>query len=756
MHDVVATKYSNPTPAEVAAELPQAEVDALMVDIHARGDRIVSRFLLFHGLVALALAFFYDTWFITGVVGGSALAMFAICKKLLPGSFLTRATAGLSLQAFVALHIYQMHGLAEMHFFAFTAFTVLIVYQDWKCLWPGAIGIVLQHLVFAIMHNSGVNVYFFEDSYVGFTKLAFHFSIVAAQVGICGFWGHLLRQQTLSSHLQQRRVLQINDRLRQEMHERQIANEALRLADERYQRMANNVPGMVYQYVMDDQGQSRFSFASDGAREVFEVEPEILTTHNNFFFDIVHPEDLESARTATAASIASLQPWLWEGRIRVGQNRIKWLQGISRPQKRADGSICWDGVMLDVTDRKNSETELHKAKNEAERANRAKSEFLSRMSHELRTPLNAILGFSQLLDLDPLAVEQRQSVNQILKAGRHLLTLINEVLDIAKIEAGELGFSLENITIQPMVEEMATLVAPLAGARRIELRITPIDVRMQVHADNQRLKQVLLNLLSNAIKYNCDDGKVDILCERRTDIAPTAKAPYGWTRISVRDTGPGIPAEDVAKLFTPFERLGAERMEIEGSGIGLALCKHLTEAMGGKIGVGSMPGIGSTFYIDLPTAQPASQPVIEAAPNAASPIGAPVEAPASRKKQILHIEDNAANRQIVERLVNRRTEMRLASSIQGQLGLELAREYQPDLILLDLHLPDMHGSEVLTRLQADPKTASIPVVIVSADATPKEVQRLLGLGARQYLTKPFDLTALMRVIEEVLEPAETK
>src|SRR3989441_6562175 len=380
-------------------------------------------------------------------------------------------------------------------------------------------------------------------------------------------------------------------------------------------------------------------------------------------------------------------------------------------------------------------TERRLAEEEADRANRAKSEFLSRMSHELRTPLNAILGFGQVLEMDSLDKEQRDSVAHILAAGRHLLGLIDEVLDIARIEAGRLTLSLEPVDMRTVLDEVRSLTRPLAEERRVEVRAeSPAASDLYVLADRQRLKQVLLNLLSNAVKYNRAGGSIAVWCDT---------APENRLRLNVRDTGLGIPPDKLGRLFTPFERLGAEATGVDGTGLGLALSKGLVDAMGGAIGVESTPGQGSIFWVELRRAE---------APEADLEALDEVEAPGLRTRRgtVLYVEDNLSNLQLIERLLARRTGIKLLSAMQGRLGLELAREHRPGLILLDLNLPDVHGSEVLRRLREDANTRDIPVVVISADASPKQVERLRAAGARDYLTKPLDVRRFLAIVDELL------
>jgi signal transduction histidine kinase/ActR/RegA family two-component response regulator len=379
--------------------------------------------------------------------------------------------------------------------------------------------------------------------------------------------------------------------------------------------------------------------------------------------------------------------------------------------------------------------ELADAKRDADRANQSKSAFLSRMSHELRTPLNAVLGYAQLLELDHLDADQRESVNQIGRAGRHLLHLIDEVLDISRVEAGEMRLSREPTEATELIEEALALVAPLAEQRSIRL-ITDFASCGDGHvmADRQRLKQILLNLLSNAIKYNREAGEIRISVQ-----------PISGEQVAIRvsDTGAGLSEQQLAKLFEPFERLGAEQRNIDGTGLGLALSRRLAEAMNGTIEVASAPGQGSTFSVCLPHAAPPDPADIERAESAP-------QWPISGDHTILYIEDNLSNLRLVERALARQSTVTFLPAMQASIGLELARQHRPDLVLLDLHLPDLDGDEVLIRLKADPETRDTPVIMLSADASPGQIQRLREAGAATYLTKPLDLRQLLDAVAEHL------
>jgi signal transduction histidine kinase/ActR/RegA family two-component response regulator len=384
--------------------------------------------------------------------------------------------------------------------------------------------------------------------------------------------------------------------------------------------------------------------------------------------------------------------------------------------------------------------ELQRLNEELEGANQAKNEFLSRMSHELRTPLAAIMGFSELLALADLDEKKREWTGTILRAGNHLLQLVDEVLDISRIEAGQLSLSLEPVEIRSLLEDAIELIQPMADGRGVVLRAPEMSNRSgYVRADSQRLKQVLINLLSNAVKYNREGGEVRVSVEA---------AGSDRMRIAVVDTGRGIAPDSLAKLFTPFERLDCGP-DVQGTGLGLAVSRSLVSAMGGSIEVESKAGEGSTFTVDLARGEPVA---------VAATDGDEQELVSERRydgeRRVLYIEDTVANINLIEEILQSRPSVKLLPAGMGQLGLDLAAEHRPDLILLDLHLPDIGGKEVLTRLRADQRTRDIPVVILSADATERSREPLLENGARAYLTKPIGVRQLLGVVDEHIAGTE--
>lgn len=444
----------------------------------------------------------------------------------------------------------------------------------------------------------------------------------------------------------------------------------------------------------------------------------------------------------------------------------------SRDQRHEVAGVF--AVIRDVTEYEQTATELRQAREAADSANRAKSEFLSRMSHELRTPLNAVLGFSQLLQMDSLDMDQEQAVEQIMRAGNHLLRLIDDVLDMAKIDTGQLAVTQEVVDLGTVLADAVALLEPLAAEHSVRLQFDRAGVSgLRVSADRHRLVQVLLNLGSNGIKYNHRGGSVSFGARRERP---------GTIRIEVSDTGRGIPPEQVGKLFKPFSRLESPSGRVEGTGVGLALSLQLASLMHGDIGVYPAPGGGSTFWVDLPTPSganlqdrgpstsgrpatgaPGDPPDSDAPgdpPGEPAPSGPPEEhiGPEPAREdldghvvplKVLHIEDNTSNTALVSHVLARRPGIELTSCADPGVGLELARQQVPDLVLLDLHLPGIGGDELFHRIKADPDLSAARVVVISADVTPSRIRTMFALGADGYLTKPIDIAVLLRLVDDL-------
>lgn len=423
----------------------------------------------------------------------------------------------------------------------------------------------------------------------------------------------------------------------------------------------------------------------------------------------------------------------------------EWLVS-SFPIVSEKGEVLQIGsIVVDLTDLRTAEAALRRSLEEARQASAAKSEFLSHMSHELRTPLNAIIGFSQVLQQDtvePLSPAQHDSVNEILRAGRHLLDLINEILDLARIESGHMEMTLEVVPVAKLFEACIQLIRPLADQRGICLvplpRCADADYTCRLLCDPLRTRQVLLNLLSNAVKYNRDNGSIALGCQRTKE---------GFCRILVQDTGNGVDPAFLPKLFEPFSRAVLAVSGVEGTGIGLALAKRLVEAMGGEIGVESTPGVGSLFWFELPVSGPQQA---EAAPDQSGQEPALTPASASGRYTILSVEDDPTNQHLIQKVIAASPQFTLLAAGTAEEGLELVRTTPVDLILMDINLPGMDGFEALATLRCSVQTARIPVIAVSANAMQSEIDDALAAGFAAYLVKPLDIDRLLQEIDHCL------
>jgi len=667
---------------------------------------------------------------------------------------------------------------------------------------------------------------------------------------------------------------------RNELEERVEARTVeLRLQMARFDHLVGNVPGMVYQFGVSEEGKTRLTYVSDGVRDLYGISPGEALANRSSLADLIHPDDSASYKQSIKEAVANLSPWHWLGRVRTATGEFKWIHGKSRPARNADGSgihsedgdRVWDGIIIDVTELQEMKTELQRSlqqsstildispdgiltvdgggvilgvnpaaenmlgsfgravtgrkiadlfrdfhgaygesesgrlfddiaaspligrrneltglradgnlfpveltlspiesgektiftvslrdissrkrfekrlrdsRDEAQRANLAKSEFLSRMSHELRTPLNAILGFSQLLVRAEVDPAQSEKLIFIQRAGKHLLDLINEVLDLARIEAGKLCCSIEQVSMRSIVDEIGAYARPLALENRIQLDLGPIlPVDLVVLADQQRLKQILLNLVANAIKFNRIDGTVKVRCTALDD---------DFLDIVIEDTGPGLTPEQLKGLFTPFDRLGADDTKSVGTGIGLALSQSLAELMGTRIEVSSSPGLGSRFSIRLPLAidGTVSGETVALETTTATQHRRLPDKP-GRKKCLLYIEDNPLNLRLIREVVKESAHWELASAETGHEGIAKAIELRPEMIFLDVHLPDLNGDKVLVQLRRDPALDGTFIAMLTADAMGDGASQFRNLGADTFLTKPIDIPAILDLLEEV-------
>jgi PAS domain S-box-containing protein len=530
----------------------------------------------------------------------------------------------------------------------------------------------------------------------------------------------------------------------QDITERKASELALREREALLSSMGKFVPGLIHKIAFDAQGRARFDYISDRAIEMFELPHELMVRDYYAHHIRVHPDDLAYARRMATAPKpgARLKPVDFEYRVILPSKGLRVYGGHAIPVTEEDGRTVWYGHTADLTDKK-ALLEARMAAQVAQDANRAKNEFLSRVSHELRTPLNAVIGFAQLLRLSSagqLNGAQLQQVAHIENAGSHLLGIISDVLDLSRIEAGNLPLAIESYRPSALLSEACHLVCALASQHGITIMPTQVSEDMAVRVDPIRLRQVLVNLLSNAIKYNRPQGRV----------TPRIWREGTHMAIAIDDTGPGLTAEQQAHLFEPFNRLGAEATGIEGTGIGLVIVHKLLGAMQGRLEVRSKAGEGASFIAWVPTADELAGQAQAGGPAVST--AAPT--PGATKLTILYAEDNDVNIELVREVLKLRPACELIVAGNGAQALDMAHAHPPDLFLLDMHLGDMSGFELAHKLAQDPHLADIPRVAFSADAMPDQIHRARDHGFSGYLTKPLDVRALLACVDEYTEKAQ--
>ncbi len=526
--------------------------------------------------------------------------------------------------------------------------------------------------------------------------------------------------------------------LQAEVREREVAEAALRESEQRFRNILNNVPiGVVYTDLRGNVKETNPRFCALTGYS----EQELLTRS---LADYTHPEDMLQDMELMAQLVRGDIPMYRRHKRYIAKNGATvWVQATVSLLRDEDGtprSVV--GVVEDITEHRKLEEAEH-AREAAEASNRAKSEFLSRMSHELRTPLNAMLGFAQLLELDtrnPLAPAQQPWVSQIQQAGWHLLEMINDVLDLSRIESGNLRLRIETLNLTELLDATVVMVAGEAQQRRIAISRDFAPGTASVLGDATRVKQILTNLLSNAVKYNAEGGRIHIACR---SVGADA------VEIEVIDTGLGMTSQQLADLFQPFNRLGRERSPHQGTGIGLVISQRLAELMGGSLRARSAAGQGSAFILMLPCS--ADPDTVRSDLDELAPLAADYH-----RRLVHYVEDNETNVEVMRGILAQRPQVEMRVSVTGLDGLAAIRARRPDLILLDMHLPDISGMELLRHLRADPLTGDIPIVVVSADALAQQIDAAFEAGCTHYLTKPVNVAELLAVVDDLLEQMDTQ
>jgi len=594
---------------------PSLTGEISMDAIYRRGDRWMGRFMVIHLLIAAGLAPFNDTWLVAAVIGGFAASTFFAFAIFRPARLSTRVVAGVSLQSFCALHIYQMAGLAEMHFFFFTSVTALIIYQDWRALWPGVLAIIVQHTVFHHLHNQGIHpggLTFFEPEFISNTRMSFHYSLALAQVAIASYWAHVLHQQTLRTSAQQEELHRANLLLQEQQSELEASNEhltehavqleeineALRQSEIRFRSTFDQAAVGVGHVALD----GTWLRVNNRFCEIIGYQPDELLGRT--FQEITYPDDLVNGSAQLELLIAGeLQNYSIEKRYMRKDGSPIWVNLTVSLVSASDGQAAYlVAIVEDIDARKHAQAErdlLYKLEGEArqvaEAANQAKSQFLATMSHELRTPLNAIGGYVELLEMGihgPVTEKQSSSLQRIRSAGQYLLSLINDVLNFARVEAGRIEYRASAVSVSRLLGEVEPLIAPQMARSGLAFAVQTPSREVLVQVDPEKVQQILLNLLSNASKFTPPGGSVLLDTELLDDTV----------RIRVTDDGRGIAEDALERIFEPFVQVDRHLLaeSQQGVGLGLAISRELARAMGGDLSVTSAEGQGSVFWLTFP------------------------------------------------------------------------------------------------------------------------------------------------------------
>ncbi len=542
---------------------------------------------------------------------------------------------------------------------------------------------------------------------------------------------------------------------------------ALRQSEQRYQKLSDNIPGIIYQFRLAADGSITYPYISSGCWELLQLTPAAVMADSKCVIEKIHPDDILEFKKVVAESAQNMTPKLWEGRAILNSGDIKWIKSASRPERQPDGSIVWDGVMLDITkqqealrDRQQAKTALQLTNNrlelsiqELQQATLLKDEFLANMSHELRTPLNAILGMSEILQeklLGTINAHQINAISTIEQSGQHLLALITDILDVSKIAAGKLELQITTVSLAELCKSSLMLVKPQASEKQIQIEThLPTDLD-QILVDERRMRQVLINLLNNAVKFTPEGGAVtlSIGCAA-APILPTTELDYILC-FSVRDNGIGIASADLSKLFKPFMQIDSSlNRQYDGTGLGLVMVKQIVELHGGSVHIDSVVGEGSCFRVMLPqTYLQSNGGARDIAHNIDSTLPE-ILPPSPKSPLILLAEDNEININTLSSYLTAKG-YRVILAQNGQEAIDLTHRYHPDLILMDIQMPEMNGLQAIERIRQDSPLTAIPIIVLTALAMEGDREKCLAMGADRYLVKPVKLQDLHRTIQGCL------
>ena len=726
-----------------------AEQHALMDVIYARGDRLMVWFLASHMALALALALYHGTWFATLSVGGGALFSFLLATRLFPRTFFTRAYAGVAQQAFVALHIYQLYGQSEQHFWYFTAFTMMIVYQDWVCMWPGAILIILQHIIFATLHNAGQPVHFFPEPYVDFTKLFYHFGIALVHVSLCGYWAHLLRMQTLGDAWQRLQLGRDQGLLHDQLSQLQRSELRLRETSEqlaasslRQQAILDNCPDAMW--VRDLQWRL-VTANSTYARQVGKAVEDLagLTVHDLLGTDV-------------AAEFAAQDRQVIESRAAATFDREFTLLGEHRnfettitPIFDADGNVSGTaGIARDVTERKHQEQERERAEARMQHAQKLESLGLlaGGIAHDFNNLLVGILANAELAQADvPTDSPAVVSLSQIGVAAHRAADLTRQMLAYA----GKGKVELTRLDMSALVHDMADLLRTVIS-KNATFRLELSDDLPCVEVDATQLRQVVMNLITNASDALGDASGVITLrtsvtslkAELPAALPARAALPAGcYVVVEVSDTGAGMTQETLARIFDPFFST-----KFVGRGLGLAAVLGIMGTHNGAIDIESAPERGSTFRLYLPVCEALADDVVEQRAR----LGAPALSPNGSQRLILVVDDEANVRSVAQRVI-RRAGYAVAVANDGIEALAFAEAHPQEvsLVLLDMLMPRMNGEQTFDALREI--MPHVPVLLTSGFSEEEASQRMLGEPNVRFIQKPFGINQLVSAIEAMID-----